>query len=128
MTSSTHWPELPPQQVPASQVPAQRHTNRLPSRSDLISKARFASVLTPGEVAWVFRVDPKTITRWCKAGKLSDDSFFRTLGGHRRFFETELDAILAQEISDPRRRKAMFDEAKRLSAQGRIKEPEESNE
>src|SRR5437764_335364 len=38
-------------------------------------------LLTPAEVASMFRVDPKTVTRWAKAGKLSA---IRTLGGHRR--------------------------------------------
>ena len=41
-------------------------------------------LLTPAEVASMFRVDPKTVTRWAKAGKLSA---IRTLGGHRRYRE-----------------------------------------
>ncbi len=41
-------------------------------------------LLKPAEVAALFRVDPKTVTRWAKAGKLSA---IRTLGGHRRFRE-----------------------------------------
>ena len=28
-------------------------------------------LLTPAEVAALFRVDPKTVTRWAKAGKLT---------------------------------------------------------
>jgi excisionase family DNA binding protein len=40
------------------------------------------SLLTPAEVASMFRVDPKTVTRWAKADKLSA---IRTLGGHRRY-------------------------------------------
>ena len=43
-------------------------------------------LLTPAEVATMFRVDPKTVTRWAKAGKLTS---VRTLGGHRRYRETE---------------------------------------
>ena len=35
-------------------------------------------LLTPAEVATMFRVDPKTVTRWAKAGKLPS---FRTPGG-----------------------------------------------
>ncbi|MDP9342241.1 MAG: BldC family transcriptional regulator [Actinomycetota bacterium] len=35
----------------------------------------------------MFRVDPKTVTRWAKAGKLSS---IRTLGGHRRYRESEI--------------------------------------
>ena len=39
-------------------------------------------LLTPSEVAAMFRVNPKTVTRWARAGKISA---IRTLGGHRRF-------------------------------------------
>jgi predicted site-specific integrase-resolvase len=31
----------------------------------------FDSLLTPAEVACMFAVDPKTVTRWAKAGKLT---------------------------------------------------------
>ena len=48
-------------------------------------------LLTPSEVAAMFRVDPKTVTRWAKAGKLTS---IRTLGGHRRYRETEVRALL----------------------------------
>ncbi len=48
-------------------------------------------LLTPAEVATMFRVDPKTVTRWAKAGKLTS---IRTLGGHRRFRESEVRALL----------------------------------
>lgn len=51
-------------------------------------------LLTPGEVAALFRVDPKTVTRWAKAGKLNA---IRTLGGHRRFRESEVRAHLEQQ-------------------------------
>ncbi len=50
------------------------------------------SLLTPSEVASLFRVDPKTVTRWAKAGKLSA---VRTLGGHRRYRESEVRDLLA---------------------------------
>lgn len=39
-------------------------------------------LLTPAEVAKLFRVDPKTVTRWAQAGRLRS---VRTLGGHRRY-------------------------------------------
>ena len=45
------------------------------------------ATMTPGEVAAYFHVDPKTVTRWAKAGKLTT---FRTLGGHRRFRTIEV--------------------------------------
>jgi excisionase family DNA binding protein len=48
-------------------------------------------LLTPSEVAAVFRVDPKTVTRWAAAGRISS---VRTPGGHRRFYESEVRALL----------------------------------
>ena len=48
-------------------------------------------LLTPAEVAKLFRVDPKTVTRWAKAGKITA---IRTLGGHRRYRQTEIQALL----------------------------------
>ncbi|MGW4469702.1 BldC family transcriptional regulator [Nonomuraea sp. NPDC004354] len=56
------------------------------------TKFEHESLLTPSEVAAMFRVDPKTVTRWAKAGKLSS---IRTIGGHRRYRETEVRALLA---------------------------------
>lgn len=49
-------------------------------------------LLTPAQVATMFRVDRKTITRWANAGKLTS---IRTLGGHRRYRESEVRALLA---------------------------------
>ena len=54
-------------------------------------------LLTPAEVASLFRVDPKTVTRWAKAGKLTS---IRTLGGHRRYKESEVKLLLTS-ISKP---------------------------
>lgn len=64
------------------------HTTIPSARQDA---ARHA-LLTPSEVASMFRVDPKTVTRWAKAGKLSA---IRTLGGHRRYSEAEVRMLLA---------------------------------
>jgi excisionase family DNA binding protein len=50
-------------------------------------------LLTPAEVAAIFRVDPKTVTRWAEDGKLTA---VRTLGGHRRFPEAEIRALRNQ--------------------------------
>ena len=44
-------------------------------------------LLTPSEVAVMFKVNPKTVTRWARAGKISA---VRTLGGHRRYPEAEI--------------------------------------
>jgi len=49
-------------------------------------------LLTPGEVALMFRVDPKTVTRWASAGRIGS---IRTPGGHRRFRDSEVHGLLA---------------------------------
>jgi excisionase family DNA binding protein len=55
-------------------------------------------LLTPAEVAALFRVDPKTVTRWAIAGKLTS---LRTLGGHRRYRESEIRKLLDRPQSVP---------------------------
>jgi excisionase family DNA binding protein len=45
-------------------------------------------------VAALFRVDPKTVTRWAAAGRIGS---IRTPGGHRRFRESEVRALLEGE-------------------------------
>jgi excisionase family DNA binding protein len=57
-------------------------------------------LLTPAEVASLFRVDPKTVTRWAKSGKLTS---IRTLGGHRRYKESEVKALLLKTTSNSQR-------------------------
>ena len=54
--------------------------------------SRRDDLLTPAEVASIFKVDPKTVTRWAKAGKLTS---FRTMGGHRRYQRGEIEDLLA---------------------------------
>ena len=51
------------------------------------------ALLTPAEVAALFRVNPKTVTRWARAGKITA---IRTLGGHRRFRASEFRRCLEQ--------------------------------
>jgi len=48
-------------------------------------------LMTPGEVANLFRVDPKTVSRWAISGRIPS---LRTPGGHRRFRETDVRALL----------------------------------
>ncbi|NLE79384.1 MAG: BldC family transcriptional regulator [Rhodococcus sp.] len=48
-------------------------------------------LMTPGQVATLFHVDPKTVTRWAHAGRLGS---LRTPGGHRRFREAEVMQLL----------------------------------
>lgn len=50
-----------------------------------------SDLLTPSEVASLFRVDPKTVTRWAKAGRIDS---IQTLGGHRRFKSEDIYRLL----------------------------------
>jgi predicted site-specific integrase-resolvase len=43
-------------------------------------------------VAALFKVDPKTVTRWSQKGKLH---CIKTVGGHRRYLMDEVQALLA---------------------------------
>lgn len=54
-------------------------------------------LLTPAEVARIFRVDPKTVSRWAIAGKISS---VRTLGGHRRFYRSEVERAMHSALDD----------------------------
>lgn len=54
------------------------------------------ALLTPAEVAGLFRVDPKAVTRWANSGKLTS---LRTLGGHRRYRESEVRNLLGVAVS-----------------------------
>jgi excisionase family DNA binding protein len=49
-------------------------------------------LMTPGEVARLFAVDPKTVSRWANSGKITT---VKTLGGHRRFRAAEIRAMLS---------------------------------
>lgn len=51
-------------------------------------------LLTPQQVAAVFRVDPKTVTRWDKAGHFPKGTVIRTVGGHRRFRREQVEWML----------------------------------
>jgi excisionase family DNA binding protein len=53
-----------------------------------------SDLLTPGEVAAIFRVDAKTVSRWARTGRLA---CIRTIGGHRRFHRADVQALLEQE-------------------------------
>ena len=48
-------------------------------------------LLTPEEVAAMFRVDPKTVSRWANRGRIGS---IKTPGGHRRFREAEILKLL----------------------------------
>jgi excisionase family DNA binding protein len=69
--------------------------NLVQSNFPPLSAANQEKLLTPAEVASLFRVDPKTVTRWAKAGKLTS---IKTLGGHRRYKESEVKELLKSVI------------------------------
>jgi excisionase family DNA binding protein len=47
--------------------------------------------LTPGEVAKILRVDPKTVSRWAAKNKIEH---ITTPGGHHRFPEDAVRALI----------------------------------
>jgi excisionase family DNA binding protein len=58
-------------------------------------------LLTPGEVADLFKVHPLTVTRWAVQGRIGS---VRTLGGHTRYKEAEVLRLLhetTQEAGPP---------------------------
>lgn len=58
-----------------------------------------STVLTPAEVAELFRVTPDAVRQWADDGKLAS---FRTPGGQRRFHRADVDAfIVGVSESDP---------------------------
>lgn len=54
-------------------------------------------LMTPADVAEAFQVDPKTVTRWAAGGRLPS---VRTPGGHRRFWRSDILALLAGDDED----------------------------
>lgn len=52
------------------------------------------ALLTPAEVAAVFRVDPKTVQRWAHSGWFPATAYIRTPGGHRRYRRAAIEDML----------------------------------
>jgi excisionase family DNA binding protein len=61
--------------------------------------ARNPDILTPEQVASMFGVDPKTVTKWAAAGKIES---IRTPGGHRRYHRSQFDKFLHPETAEGR--------------------------
>jgi excisionase family DNA binding protein len=81
-------------QVAPLTVPGARSRSGNTGNGDMMPG--FEELLTPAEVALLFQVDPKTVTRWAQAGKLSS---VRTLGGHRRYSKSEVMKLLADSLT-----------------------------
>jgi len=52
--------------------------------------------LTPGQVARLLHVSPKTVNRWAHEGRIA---CIVTLGGHRRFPREEVERVAAMMAS-----------------------------
>jgi excisionase family DNA binding protein len=63
-------------------------------RQEIVSE-----LLTPAEVAALFKVDPKTVTRWAVGGRLA---YVTTLGGHRRYKESDIRALIEANTTNVR--------------------------
>ena len=66
-------------------------------------------LLTAKEVGKLFRVDPKTVARWVKAGQLTE---LRTPGGHLRFRKSEVIQLIEgrnNAVSDSARQRRDVD-------------------
>ncbi len=60
----------------------------------IVKERKADPLLTPGEVARIFRVNPKTVTRWAASGKIKS---LTLPSGHRRFHKKDVDALLNSE-------------------------------
>ena len=52
--------------------------------------------LTPGQVARMLHVSPKTVNRWADQGRIG---CIVTLGGHRRFARRDVAAVVEQMVA-----------------------------
>jgi vacuolar-type H+-ATPase subunit H len=79
--------------APSGHTPRQFRASEVPDPgTTAVATVEAEPLLTPAEVATMFHVEIKTVTRWAKAGKLTS---IRTLGWGRRYRETEVRALLA---------------------------------
>lgn len=69
------------------------------------------ALLGNGRVAELFNVRPQTVTRWGASGRLLT---LRTVGGHYKFFEAEVSALLAGKSRQQARKLAEAEKARLL--------------
>jgi DNA-binding transcriptional MerR regulator len=51
------------------------------------------TVMRPGQVALLFHVDVRTVWHWANIGRFPDGAVFKTEGGHRRFWRSDVHAL-----------------------------------
>lgn len=56
------------------------------------------TILTTQQVAEVFSVHPNTVVKWANDGHLP---YFRTPGGHRRFYARDVEALRNRSTQEP---------------------------
>lgn len=56
-------------------------------------EAELDDLLLPGEAARLLHVSPKTVTRWAADARIP---CVTTLGGHRRFRRSDIEAVLVR--------------------------------
>jgi excisionase family DNA binding protein len=79
------------QMGPTEQSPSVREPSPAPSPS----RGNGRGYLRAAEAAALLHVSPKTISRWAREGKLGH---VVTLGGHRRFSRSEIEALAERMI------------------------------
>jgi excisionase family DNA binding protein len=62
----------------------------------MIDGVDFTDPIPPAEVARIFAVHPKTVTRWAQVGRLAS---IRTPGGQRRFSRVQVEALLLNGVA-----------------------------
>ncbi|HEX3394808.1 MAG TPA: helix-turn-helix domain-containing protein [Acidimicrobiales bacterium] len=72
------------------------------ARTGEVEEAGQVEYLTPGQVADLLHVSPKTVNRWADQGRIG---CLVTLGGHRRFARTEVAAVMQTMASGSARRR-----------------------
>jgi excisionase family DNA binding protein len=63
----------------------------------MVSQPTEPRYLRTAQVAELLHVSPKTVSRWAQEGRLP---YLRTLGGHRRYPDAEIQALV-ETLSEP---------------------------
>jgi excisionase family DNA binding protein len=58
-----------------------------------VNRPEIERLYTPKETAAMFRVHTGTLERWARGGRIPASAIVRTIGGHRRYRATYIDAL-----------------------------------